>query len=346
MMDVRCRASTSPVMRSLLVTIAFAIEPSARPEDVAPDPKTPHIGAVTALATLGPRLLACSQAGVFEHSGAKGGTTGEREHASRLVASAGDRAIAIAAFASHDGPRLLVAGGRPGRVGTVSLFACTPHDDRDDDVSAGARPMVEREVGGDVIYALALTPDGQRAALASADGRVRLVSTRTFETLRELARHTAAARDVVIAPDGQTLASAGLDGLVILVALRDEASAPAKRLAEHTAGVEAIAFSPDSTRIASGARDGKVRLHATNGRFLRTWAPLGDEVWSLAWSPDGTTLHAGLANGDVVELSLEPDREVLRREKTPGGVRAIIAREHELIVAAHDRVLRIAAAKR
>jgi hypothetical protein len=270
--------------RGLVVVLAACQEPRVGADAVAPGQ---HRGPVTGVAFLAGEVVSCSQAGLaWSRHGP--------------IAPAPFRAFALAPL--HAARAIFLAGGAPARSGDVAIVA------RD-----GVR--ARRTIATDCAYAVAIAPDEKTAAVGCADGRVLLLSLPRLDTTRTLHDHAQPCRGVAFAPDGQSLASAGLDGVVIL---RDLHADTMLRLADHTAGVEALAFSTDGARLASGARDGKVRVHARDGRLLRTFGRLGAAVQALCWR-DEHTIAAGLADGRVLALHEGGDgeRSEIARLPTP-----------------------------
>jgi WD40 repeat protein len=136
---------------------------------------------------------------------------------------------------------------------------------------------------------IAVSPDGQILATASADKTVRLWNFATRKQLRRLSGHTALVRAVAFSRDGKTLASASFDKTV---RLWDVATGKQlRRLSGHTAELYAVAFSPDGKTIASGGEDSTARLwDRSTGQQLARLSGHSDEVWDVAFSPDGKTL--------------------------------------------------------
>jgi WD40 repeat protein len=167
---------------------------------------------------------------------------------------------------------------------------------------------------GEVVWAVAFSPDGGRVAAAGggtfrpagppgdfvnvgwAPGRdfaVRVWDVATGKPARSLVGHTAGVGAVAWSPDGARLASGSADGTL---RVWDAATgAEVRRAVAHGgAPVWAVAFSPDGRRLATGGWDGTVRVWdaAAGGERLRVpWAN-GRRAWDVAWSPDGTRLAA------------------------------------------------------
>ncbi len=222
-------------------------------------PPVHHEGPVTGVAVAGGRTFTCSQAGLF----------------------AGDRFLAPLPFrpfalAAHDGaaPFLLAGGGAPARRGELALL------------DLQGRVLAQTTLAQDLVYAVAIAPDGSEATAALADGRVLRVALPGLAVLGERQRHDGPAVAVAYAPDGCLLASAGRDGRILVADPRTTTHAAA--IVDHTAPVTCVAFSPDSQLLASGAADARIRLHERTGRLLHTWQRLGGPIERVAF--DGAAI--------------------------------------------------------
>ena len=259
-----------------------------------------HLGPITGIVTDGDHIYSVSQAGIFRKA--------------KRLAKPPFRVMSMAgAPRKNAGPLLLLGGGQPAASGEIAAI----------DPAKGT--LTRRKLGDDLVYSVAVSPDGKTAAAAMADGRVLTFGFPSLATgsVTEANRHQAVVRAIAFSPDGQWLASAGLDGLVLLTPRNPKAKPVV--LADHSAGVESLAFAPNSGQLASGSRDGRVRLHTIGGRLLRTFQGVGEppdatgfgqapRVLCLDWSEAG--LIGGTSTGYVFRLpSGQGDWQPLHREK-------------------------------
>ena len=164
---------------------------------------------------------------------------------------------------------------------------------------------------GDLV---ALYADASVARVRTRTGSAQIADPGLAEQISPLA-HSAA-----IGSDGAVLAFTSFDGAVISLHCDWQASDPRKICAEIGAagalvpgGARSVAISPDETAVAAGDRGGIV--HVCDIGFAacgRTSMPLGSEILSLAWSPDGRWIAAGTVAGDVVDLDAVSLREIAR----------------------------------
>jgi WD40 repeat protein len=160
----------------------------------------------------------------------------------------------------------------------------------------------------------ALSPDGETCATSHClgFGGLRLWQTQTGHLKRELKVTSRPMGEWMVwlafSPDGGTLAR-GSDrpGGVQLWDLQTG------RLKQTLAGAGPVSFSPDGKLLASGdAENEAVQLwDAQTGRPVRVFARQKSFLWSLAFSPDGTTLISGCFSGglklwDVQSGALKP----------------------------------------
>jgi WD40 repeat protein len=150
-----------------------------------------------------------------------------------------------------------------------------------------------------LVYSVALSPDGMTLYSGSRDKTIRLWKAETGKEYFRLEGHTASVCAIALAADGRTLASAGEDGSLLLWEL-----ATGRRifvLEGHKEAVLSVVISPDGRTLVSGGADGSIRLWETGvGKPFHRLDGNGGAVRALAVSRDGKSLASAHANSTVL----------------------------------------------
>lgn len=133
------------------------------------------------------------------------------------------------------------------------------------------------------------SPDGDRLAIASADG-IRLYMggfggqpDRVFEGQQ--------IKDATFSPDGKVLATVSADMLVRLWQLDDGITTPPLELKGHTDSVDAVVFSPDGKTLATAGSDRTIRLwDMANHQEKAVLTGHTKEITSLTFALDGNVV--------------------------------------------------------
>jgi WD40 repeat protein/DNA-binding SARP family transcriptional activator len=179
----------------------------------------------------------------------------------------------------------------------------------------------------DLIHSMAFSPDGRRLLTASADFTTRVWAVwgpSTYVLERVLYGHTGQVTSVAVSPDSRAIVTASLDGVL---RFWDGSAAHGLRMfGGHNGGIDEVVFSPDGQRIAAVGSDGTVRVwDVASGReqlVLREQPPLG-WLQTVAWSPDGARIVAGLADGADVSARVWDARTGARLFDLPGHAAAL-----------------------
>jgi len=112
--------------------------------------------------------------------------------------------------------------------------------------------------GQDKVYAVAISPDGQRLASAGTDNKLRLWDLQTYHLLKVLEGHSNWITDVQFSPTGKWLASSSWDGTIKI--WDSDTGAQVRTLLGHKRQVRTLTYSPDGKLLASGGTSNSILL--------------------------------------------------------------------------------------
>jgi WD40 repeat protein/serine/threonine protein kinase len=170
------------------------------------------------------------------------------------------------------------------------------------------------------VHSVSFSPDGTYVLSASQDGTTRLWDSNSGQEIRSMVPNGLHVFDAAFSPDGRQIASADADWAIRLCDVRS--GSLIRELKGHSAGVIGVVFSPNGDRIASTAYDGALKLWDTqSGRELVSITTssqgeanvFGSSVHnfaSVAFSPSGRRIAAGMDNGIIKFLDAPTEHEV------------------------------------
>ncbi|MBE9011151.1 AAA-like domain-containing protein [Pseudanabaenaceae cyanobacterium LEGE 13415] len=188
---------------------------------------------------------------------------------------------------------------------------------------------------GSAIESLAYSPIQASLVTGGQDKQLRLWDAEG-KLIRVWAAHDAPIQKVVFSPDGQWIASSSLDGAVRLwQASTGKLIAP---LVGHRGEVRAIAIS--RSMIATGSLDRSIKLWKLDGTLLKTLEGHQDQVYSIAFNPDGTKF-ASASLDKTIKLWSDDGRLITTLSGHTDGVRSVaFSPDGELLASAsRDRTV-------
>ncbi len=206
-----------------------------------------------------------------------------------------------------------------------------------------ARTLTSRSVG---FFAVTFSRDGRWLASGTNDRTIRLWQLATGRELPKLAGHTGWVNAVTFSPDSRMLASASNSGEIKLwdpntgrevfhkaypderfhtlafsrdgkwlaaagtgqtIRLLDVSTRESRNLTGHTGEITSVVFASDSSVLSSSTDKTIRRWDVVSASAVKTLGPFADDVNTLAVSPDGSTLAAGMANSKLALFDLTSD---------------------------------------
>ncbi|MCY2964776.1 MAG: HEAT repeat domain-containing protein [Planctomycetota bacterium] len=165
---------------------------------------------------------------------------------------------------------------------------------------------------------LALSPQGDLAAVAGGDAAIHLVNLQTGTEIGVLKGHRGSVRMLQFNEDGQKLCSAGSDRQILLWNVAAK-GAEWRAVVEGNDAVNAFAADGKLTRVAYGSRLGQITvLEVGSQKKVANIPAFGTAVVAVRFSPDGRQLAAAEGGGEVRTWDLAHRRR-LNEFQVPGG---------------------------
>ncbi|KAB2675443.1 MAG: hypothetical protein DVB31_00625 [Verrucomicrobia bacterium] len=219
---------------------------------------------------------------------------------------------------SPDSKRLAMAGGAPARFGEVQVW----------DVATGNESAAWK-IGSDSLYGISWSPSGDRLGVGGADKSVRVLGYPGGKELVKFDNHSDWTLQTAWLPGGGRLVSGSRDRAVKLI---DAASGQfiddINKLIEP---VTCLALHPREESVVYGGAEGGLRIYRakenqdrTAGNndvnLVREFERQPGPVQSVAFSPDGVWVAAGLPTGEARIYQASDGKRVATLPKQEGAV--------------------------
>ncbi|HEX7773998.1 MAG TPA: WD40 repeat domain-containing protein, partial [Pyrinomonadaceae bacterium] len=166
------------------------------------------------------------------------------------------------------------------------------------------------------VNAVAFSPDSRVLASASNSGEIKLWDPNTGREVFHKAYPDERFHTLALSRDGKWLAAAGTGQTIRLLDVSTKAS---RNLTGHTGEITRVVFTSDSS-VVSSSTDKTIRIwEVGSASAVKTLGPFADEVNTLALSPDGATLAAGMASGKLALFDLNSDANQPRTQSGHSG---------------------------
>jgi WD40 repeat protein len=192
------------------------------------------------------------------------------------------------------------------------------------------------------LYAVAVTPDGQRAVSASGDETLKVWDLGSGRELHTLTGHTSYVTAVAVTPDGQRAVSASWDRTLKVWDLGS--GRELHTLTGHTDRVTAVIVTPDGQRAVSASEDRRLKVWDLGSvRELHTLTGHKYSVTAVAVTPDGQRAVSASGDRTLKVWDLGSGRELHTLSGHTDRVTAVIVTPdgQRAVSASGDRTLKV-----
>jgi WD40 repeat protein/DNA-binding SARP family transcriptional activator len=188
----------------------------------------------------------------------------------------------------------------------------------------------------DVIFQVAISPDGQTALVATTEPFLRVWDLASWQEVGRLEGHAYQVTGVEFAPDGQRALSISVGGTLILWDVPNGQAL--RRFGGHGDGLWGLAMGPDGRRGLSDSADSSMVLwDLESGEEIQNFLSPDPEAEpgssGLAFLPGGQSAFACETDGSLIEWNLETGQEIRRLGTHPSlRTRVVVTPDGRLAV--------------
>ncbi|QDT09777.1 Chromosome partition protein Smc [Planctomycetes bacterium K23_9] len=330
--------------------LAFVASTGGRPEGPPPMPESvpQNVPVVTQRASAITAIAASPWAPLIAIAGQKQIVLYHSDSSELLGVLPFDEGIAQSLRFSKNGQFLIAGGGEHSVKGIAAVYniktgqrVATVGDELDTVFDADANDTMNRiAMGGplkllrifdatsgeqlfelkkhtDWIFTVAFSPDGILIATGDRSSGLCVWEAETGRLYLDLTGHKGAIHQVAWRDDSNVLASASEDGTVKLWDMA--AGKLVKSFNAHGGGATSVAFDHQG-RIVTAGKDNKAALWDGNGKKIRDFQPMKEDVLEVAIAHDGKHVVYGDWTGDVLSSSADDPKQFVSLAANPPPV--------------------------